>query len=166
MRKFQQIVNKIREIYNEPTEFIPLHAPVFSGNEKNYLNECIDTTFVSSVGKFVDQFEIEMAKYTGASKAVACVNGTNALHLALLLVGVKKETEVITQPLTFIATANAISYCDANPIFLDVDLDTLGLSPKSLLNFLEKKTELKNGICYNKEKDKCLCSYAYFWTSL
>ena len=154
MHQYQQIVNKIREIYNEPEEFIPLHAPVFIGNEKKYLNECIDTTFVSSVGKFVDQFEIEMAKYTGATKAVACVNGTNALHLALLLVGVEQDTEVITQPLTFIATANAISYCNAKPVFVDVDIDTMGLSPGALLHFLENETIVKEGSCYNKTTNR------------
>lgn len=95
---------------------------------------------MSSVGKFVDEFEIKMAEYTGAKKAVVCVNGTNALHLALMMVGVERETEVITQPLTFIATANAISYCGAHPVFLDVDLDTLGLSPKSLKTWLETST--------------------------
>jgi perosamine synthetase len=134
---YQHIINFIRQLYNEPEAFIPLHAPVFAGNEKKYLEECIDTTFVSSVGKFVDQFEEKMAQYTGATKAVACVNGTNALHLALKLVGVEPNTEVITQPLTFIATANAISYCGAKPVFLDVDMDTMGLSPKSLKQWLE-----------------------------
>ena len=126
---FKKTVDFIRELYGKPEGFIPLHAPVFQGNEKKYLQECIDSTFVSSVGKFVDQFEIEMAKYTGAKKAVVCVNGTNAIHLALKMVGVERDTEVITQPLTFIATANAIAYCDAQPVFLDVDMDTLGLSP-------------------------------------
>ena len=116
-KEFKKIVQFIRDLYNQPTGFIPLHAPVFNGNEKKYLNECIDSTFVSSVGKFVDKFEEEIAKYTGAKKAVACVNGTNALHIALKLVGVEKDTEVITQALTFIATANAISYCNANPVF-------------------------------------------------
>jgi aminotransferase in exopolysaccharide biosynthesis len=138
--EFKKIIDFIRELYNTPEGFIPLHAPVFRGNEKKYLEECIDTTFVSSVGKFVDQFEIGMAKYTGAAKAVACVNGTNALHLALLLVGVERDTEVITQPLTFIATANAISYCGARPVFLDVDLDTMGLSPSALKKWLETST--------------------------
>lgn len=137
-KKFEQIVEFVRELYKQPESFIPLHAPVFHGNEKKYLNECIDTTFVSSVGKFVDKFEEEIAHFTGASKAVSCVNGTNALHLALKLVGVDNNTEVITQPLTFIATANAISYCGANSIFLDVDIDTMGLSPNSLRKWLEK----------------------------
>jgi aminotransferase in exopolysaccharide biosynthesis len=137
-KKFEQIVKFVRELYKQPESFIPLHAPVFHGNEKKYLNECIDTTFVSAVGKFVDKFEEEIAHFTGASKAVSCVNGTNALHLALKLVGVDNNTEVITQPLTFIATANAISYCGANPIFLDVDIDTMGLSPNSLRKWLEE----------------------------
>lgn len=140
MNEFKEIVNFIRQLYKTPEGFIPLHAPVFNGNEKKYLEECIDSTFVSSVGKFVDLFEEKMAEYTGAKKAVVCVNGTNALHLALMMVGVERETEVITQPLTFIATANAISYCGAHPIFLDVDLDTLGLSPTALRNWLETST--------------------------
>lgn len=144
MGKFKEIVQFIRELYNQPEGIIPLHAPVFNGNEKKYLNECIDTTFVSSVGKFVDQFEIEMAKYTGSKKAVACVNGTSALHLALKLVGVQPGDEVITQPLTFIATANAITYCGAEPVFLDVDIDTMGLSPHALKSWLEKNVILKN----------------------
>jgi aminotransferase in exopolysaccharide biosynthesis len=147
-QQYQNIVTFIRNLYNEPSSFIPLHTPVFNGNEKKYLNECIDTTFVSSVGKFVDKFEEETAKYTGASKAVACVNGTNALHLALKLVGVEAGTEVITQPLTFIATANAIKYCNADPVFIDVDKDTLGLSPEKLENWL------KNSTTYNKSTNQ------------
>ncbi|KAF5073299.1 GDP-perosamine synthase [anaerobic digester metagenome] len=139
---FENIIKFIRELYNQPEGFIPLHAPVFNGNEKRYLDECIDTTFVSSVGKFVDKFEEEIAKFTGATKAVSCVNGTNALHLALMLVGVERDTEVITQPLTFIATANAISYCGAKPVFLDVDMDTMGLSPESLRKWLEENVSL------------------------
>lgn len=139
MLKYQEIINFIRSIYNTQ-DFIPLHEPRFWGNEKKYLEECIDSTFVSSVGKFVDQIELEIAKYTGAKKAIAVVNGTAALHIALKLVGVEADTEVITQPLTFIATANAISYCGAKPIFLDVDRDTMGLSPKALLKFLKENT--------------------------
>lgn len=140
---FEETVKFIRKLYSEPKGFIPLHAPVFQGNEKKYLNECIDTTFVSSVGKFVDKFEEEIAKYTGANKAVSCVNGTNALHLALQLVGVERNTEVITQPLTFIATANAISYCGAKPVFLDVDMDTMGLSPQAIKSWLVQYVELR-----------------------
>lgn len=139
---YKEIINFIRELYHQPTGFIPLHAPVFNGNEKKYLEECIDSTFISSVGKFVDEFEIKMADFIGAKKAVVCVNGTNALHLALMMVGAERDTEVITQPLTFIATANAISYCGAHPVFLDVDLDTLGLSPIALRNWLAQNVDL------------------------
>jgi perosamine synthetase len=140
---FQKTVNFIRELYHQPEGVIPLHVPVFNGNEKKYLKECIDSTFVSSVGRFVDQFEVEIANYTGAKKAVACVNGTSALHLALQLVGVEPGHEVITQPLTFIATANAITYCGAQPIFLDVDIDTMGLSPVKLETWLEQNVIFK-----------------------
>jgi perosamine synthetase len=150
MESVQSTINFIRQLFNEPKEFIPLHAPIFNGNEKAYLNECIDTTFVSSVGKFVDAFEEKIAQYTGSKKAVACVNGTNALHLALVLSGVEQGDEVIMQPLTFIATANAISYCGAHPIFIDVDRETLGLSPTKLAAFLEASTETRNGECFNK----------------
>jgi perosamine synthetase len=141
MEKFSEIIKFIRSLYKEPEDFIPLHAPVFNGNEKKYLNDCIDSTFVSSVGKYVDRFEEMIAEYTGTKKAIVTVNGTNALHLALLSVGVERETEVITQPLTFIATANAISYASAKPVFVDVDLDTMGMAPDSLRIWLEKNTE-------------------------
>lgn len=150
MAKYQFIIDKIREIYHIPEGQIYLHEPLFIGNEKKYLEECIDSTYVSSVGKFVDLFEEKISEYTGAAKAVVCVNGTNALHIALKLVGVEKNDEVITQPLTFIATANAISYCGAVPVFIDVDIDTMGLSPKSLETFLLKETIMKADGCYNK----------------
>jgi perosamine synthetase len=150
MKEFEEIVYFIRQTFNQPEGFIPLHVPIFTGNEKKYLCECIDTTFVSSVGKFVDLFEEKMACFTGAKKAVVCVNGTNALHMALMLIGVKPSDEVITQPLTFIATANAISYCGAHPVFIDIDRDTLGLSPDSLKLFLTENTEQKTDGCYNK----------------
>jgi len=142
MEKFDKIIHFIREIYKEPKDFIPLHAPVFRGNEKKYINDCIDSTFVSSVGKYVDRFEEMVADYTGAKRAIVTVNGTNALHLTLLTVGVKQNTEVITQPLTFIATANAISYAGAKPVFIDVDKDTLGLSPEKLEYWLKNNTKI------------------------
>ncbi len=146
----------IRELYRKPEGFIPLHAPVFGGNEKTYLEKCIESTFVSSVGAYVDEFEARMAEYTGAAKAVACVNGTSALHLALRMSGVEPETEVITQPLTFVATANAIRYCGADPVFLDVDRETMGLSPVSLRNWLQENAEVADSkeanlpVCINK----------------
>lgn len=139
--KNKLIVDFIRELYSIESGVVPLHAPVFCGNEKEYLINCIDTTFVSSVGKYVDKFEEVVAQYTGAKKAIVIVNGTNALHLALLSAGVKAEDEVITQPVTFIATANAIAYCNAHPVFLDVDKDTLGLSPAKLSEWLSKNTQ-------------------------
>ncbi len=147
---YSNIVDFVHQLYNTDGT-VPLHAPLFIGNEKKYLNECIDTTFVSSVGKFVDRFEEEVAKYTGAKKAVVCVSGTNALHIAMLLVGVEREDEILTQALTFIATCNAISYIGAHPVFIDVDKETLGLSPKAVRTWLENNAELKNGVCYNKK---------------
>lgn len=146
----QSTINFIREYY-DTNEFIPLHEPYFSGNEKKYLNECIDTTFVSSVGKFVDRFEDEIAKFTGSTYAIATVNGTSALHIALQLAGVERDDEVLTQSLTFIATCNAISYIGAYPIFIDVDKHTMGLSPEKLKDFLTKETVLEGEVCINKK---------------
>jgi len=146
---FKNIVDFVHQLY-KTEEFVPLHVPLFVGNEKKYLNECIDTTFVSSVGKFVDRFEEMVEEYTGAKKAVVCVNGTNALHMAMLLVGVERDDEILTQALTFIATCNAISYIGAHPVFIDVDKDTMGLSPVAVENWLDENAELKNGGCFNK----------------
>lgn len=150
---FDRIIEFIKTLY-PGRDFIPLHEPYFGGNEKKYLNECIDSTFVSSVGRFVDSFERKIEEYTGAKRAVVIVNGTEALHFALKLAGVQSGDEVITQPLTFVATANTITYCNAQPVFVDVDIDTLGLSPKALLHFLETFAERKDGICYNKFTSK------------
>ena len=147
---YSQITDFVHQLFGTE-ETVPLHAPLFIGNEKKYLDECIDTTFVSSVGKFVDRFEEEIAAYTGAKKAVVCVSGTNALHMAMMLVGVQRDDEVLTQALTFIATCNAISYIGAHPVFIDVDMETLGLSPKAVQTWLEQNAELRNGVCYNKK---------------
>lgn len=143
MQKYKSITNFVRSTYHEPKDFIPLHDPRFIGNEKKYLNECIDSNFVSSVGKFVGQFEQLCAEYTGAKYAVAAMNGTAALHIALQLAGVQRNDEVLTQALTFIATANAISYTGAHPVFLDVDRETLGLSPAAVEAWLSQNTELR-----------------------
>ena len=153
MQRFGETINFIRGLY-QTDDFIPLHEPIFCGNEINYLTECIDSTFVSSVGKFVDRFEKDVAKYTGARYAVATVNGTAALHIALILAGVERDDEVITQPLTFIATCNALSYIGANPVFVDVDKNSLGLSPEKLEHFLSQNTELINDECINKKTKK------------
>jgi len=146
---YQNVVDFIRNLYLT-TEFIPLHEPKFVGNEKAYVLDCIDSTFVSSVGKYVDRFEQMMVDYTGAKYAVATVNGTAALHIALRLVGVNQGDEVITQSLSFVATCNAISYCGAMPVFVDVDRDTLGMSPGSLRSFLSINTVHTSAGCINK----------------
>lgn len=147
--EFKKITDFIHELYGAK-DFVPLAVPVFIGNEKKYLNECIDTTFVSSVGKFVDRFEDDIAKYTGCKRAVVVVSGTNALHMSLMLAGVERDDEVLTQALTFIATCNALSYIGAHPVFIDVDRDTMGLSPVAVREWLTKNAEMKDGQCYNK----------------
>ena len=145
----QEIIDFIRKTFNTD-KFIPLHEPRFIGNEKKYLNDCIDSTFVSSVGQYVDRFEKDFAKIVGSKYAVATVNGTAALHISLILAGVKRDDEVITQPITFVATCNAISYIGATPVFTDVDLDTMGLSLQALKNFLEANCEIIDNKCINK----------------
>jgi len=136
-------------------DFIPLHAPVFIGNERKYVLDAIDSTFVSSVGSYVDLFEKMMCDITGAKYAVAIVNGTNALHMALILAGVERNDEVISQSLTFIATCNAISYIGANPVFVDIDKDSLGLSPAALKDYLQRNAEVKkDGFAYNVNTGK------------
>ncbi len=150
---YKEITDTIHSFF-PGQDFVPLHAPCFAGNEKKYLCECIDSTYVSSVGKFVDRFENEMAEYTGAAQAVVCVNGTNAIHLALLLVGVEPGDEVLTQPLTFIATCNALSYCGAHPVFIDVDRDTLGLSPSKMREWIKAHAELREDGLYNKRSGR------------
>ncbi len=140
---YSKLTDFIRSTFQEPSEFIPLHDPRFIGNEKKYLIECIDSNFVSSVGEFVGRFEKMCAEYTGAKYAVAAMNGTAALHIALQLSGVQRDDEVITQSLTFIATANAISYTGAHPVFLDVDKDTMGLSPVAVEAWLKINVEMR-----------------------
>lgn len=146
---FSKFIERARSLYGD--EFIPLHRPVFDGAEREYLVDCIDSNFVSSVGLKVTEFERLIADYTGSKYAIAVVNGTAALETALKLVGVERDTDVITQDLTFIATANAISHLHAHPIFLDVELDTLGLCPVSLLEFLRLNGEMQDGFCWNKK---------------
>ena len=151
--KYESTIHFIKQIYKN-VDHVLLHAPAFIGNEKKYLDDCIDTTFVSSVGKYVDRFEDAIAKYTGANRAVVCVNGTMALFMALKLCGIKPDEKVITQPLTFIATANAIAYCYAHPVFLDVDEDTMGLSPTKVRLWLERNAAVKSDGCYDKHSGK------------
>ena len=153
MADYSKTIGFIKEVFGNQ-EFTPLAVPVFAGNGKKYMEECIDTTFVSSVGKFVDRFEKDMAEYAGCKKAVVCVSGTNALHMSMILVGVERDDEVLTQALTFIATCNAISYIGAHPMFIDVDKSTMGLSPDALKEWLVKNAEIKNGQCYNKNSGR------------
>ena len=153
MGELKKITDFIRDLYGGG-DFIPLSVPVFAGNEKKYLNECIDSTFVSSVGKFVDRFEDDIAKFTGCKRAVVCVSGTNALHMSLMVAGVERDDEVLTQALTFIATCNALSYIGAMPVFIDVDRDTMGLSPTAVRNWLEKNAEIKDGQCFNRNSGR------------
>jgi perosamine synthetase len=151
---FDQVIDFIRTHYNKPEGFIALHEPRFVGNDKAYVMDAIDSTFVSSVGKYVDRFEEMMREYTGAAYAIATVNGSAALHMSLLLAGVKRDELVITQPLSFIATCNCISYIGAEPLFVDVDPVTMGLSAEKLEVFLSEKTVAKNGSCFHKETGK------------
>jgi perosamine synthetase len=144
----QAIVDLIRGIFGQG--FIPLHRPMFEGNEKKYLIDCIDSNFVSSVGAKVTEFERQIAAFTGARYAIATVNGTAALHVALQLVGVQRDDEVISQALTFIATCNAITYTGAHPLFVDVDRDTMGMSPVALERFLAQHAEKREGHAWNK----------------
>ena len=147
-----QMTSLAKSIYGD--DFIPLHRPVFEGNERQYLIDCIDSNFVSSVGAKVTEFEKKVASFTGSKYAIATVNGTAALHIAIELAGVKPGDEVISQALTFIATCNAITYAGAEPLFLDVDFDTMGLSPMALKRFLEENAEKRMSGTFNKISGK------------
>ena len=146
---FSEVINFIRSLYPGENP-VPLHAPRFTGNEKKYVVDAIDSTFVSSVGKYVDRFEEMTCEITGAQYAIATVNGTCALHIALELAGVQQGDEVITQPLSFVATGNSIAHCGAKPIFLDVERETLGLDPTALKSFLQVHARIREKTCYNK----------------
>tara|TARA_A100001015_G_scaffold321552_1_gene452920 strand:+ start:1785 stop:2924 length:1140 start_codon:yes stop_codon:yes gene_type:complete len=161
---FSDFINFIRKIYDTKNT-ISLHEPKFIGNEKKYLNQCIDSNFVSSVGKFVDEFEKKIALYTGSKYAVATTNGTAALHTSLILADVGQNDEVITQSLNFVASCNAVTYCHAKLIFIDVDRDTMGLSPSALRAFLKNNTIIKNEQCINTKSNRiikaCLPMHSY-----
>ncbi len=148
----QETVMLARSIFGH--DFIPLHRPVFEGNERQYLVDCIDSNFVSSVGEKVTEFEEKVAQFVGSRHAIATVNGTAALHVAIEIAGVKPGDEVISQALTFIATCNAITYAGAKPLFVDVDIDTMGMSPSALKSFLEDNTEKRVGGTFNKLSGK------------
>ncbi|GIW21342.1 MAG: aminotransferase DegT [Candidatus Sericytochromatia bacterium] len=150
---YKDIASFIRKLYSN-YDNIALHAPVFLGNEKKYLTECIDSTYVSYIGAFVEKFEKAIEKFTGSRNCISIVNGTMALYLALKVLGVNSDSEVITQALTFVGTINPIIYCGASPIFVDVDRETLGMSPESLKKFILNNTIFKNGLLINKSTQK------------
>lgn len=147
-----QISEAISNVIGEDSA--SLHTPTFDGKELEYLKDCIDSTYVSSVGRYVDQFESQLADYTGSKYAICVVNGTSALHIALLLAGVEKNDEVLVPALTFIATANAVSFCGAVPHFVDTDMKSLGVSALATKLYLEEISETKNGNCYNKQSGR------------
>lgn len=150
MAFFDALIDFVQDVYRT-REPIPLHAPVFQGNERQYVVNTIESTFVSSVGAYVEDFEKRLQTYTKAGRAVATVNGTAALHIALQLAGVERNDLVITQPLTFIASCAAISYCGADPVFVDVDRSTLSLSPVAVNDWLETHCEIRDdGVCHHK----------------
>ncbi|MBL79378.1 MAG: aminotransferase DegT [Nitrosomonadaceae bacterium] len=162
---FKEFAKFVHDLYSS-NDFIPLHEPIFQGSEKEYLIETINSSYVSSVGVYVSEFEAQVAEFSGAKYAIATNNGTAALHIALLLAGVKSGDEVITQSLTFVATCNAIRYCNAEPVFIDVDKETLGLSPDCLERFLLENTHMDDeGICINRETNRpvrvCMPMHTY-----
>ncbi len=146
----ETVVKALKSVYSIDRGFIGLHEPCFAGNEWTYVKECIDTTWVSSAGKYVDRFEAMLADFTGVKKAVAVVNGTAALHIALKLAGVEPGDEVLIPALTFVATANAVTYCSAVPHFADSEERTLGLDPHKLRDYLKNIARLNSDGCINK----------------
>ena len=153
---YKELIDFIRELY-QTNDLIPLHEPYFDDEEIKQVSETIHSTFVSTIGESVIKFEEEVKKYTGANYAVATINGTSALHIALTLSGVKENQEVVTQSLTFVATCNAIRYCGADPVFVDVEKNTLGMCPDSLCNLIEENYFIDdNGHCKNKKSGKIL----------
>lgn len=154
---FSEIISFIKDKFGT-NDFIPLHVPVFAGNERDYVMDTLESTFVSSVGAYVDKAEKMMAEISQTKKAVALVNGTSGLQIALQLAGVKQGDEVITQSLTFVATANAINYTGAEPVFLDVDYDTMGLSPKAVSAFLEEYGERRENGTFNRKTERKLAA--------
>ncbi len=150
----ENIISALRSVLGDEPQ--SLHTPSFDGNEWSYLKECLDSNYVSSVGKFVDRFEKNIADFTGARYAVAVVNGTSALHIALKLAGVGKNDEVLIPALTFVATANAVSYCNAIPHFVDSDEKTLGIDVEKLQNYLHAETIKKDDSCVNRKTGRII----------
>lgn len=151
-KQWMQFADEVKKMYGK--DFIPLHEPTFNEKELEYVTDCVKTGWVSSVGAYVTKFEDELAKFVGVKRAVAVVNGTAALHIALKVAGVEADDEVLMPSLTFIATANAVSYCQAIPHFIDVHEDTLGMDPFKLETYLQEISEVRNGELYNKQTNR------------
>ncbi|MEK4885946.1 LegC family aminotransferase [Bacillus sp. FSL W8-0223] len=150
-----ELAKRIKNICPEK-DFIPLHEPIFTGNEQKYVVDCIKSGWVSSVGSYVDKFERLIAEFTGVKRAVAVVNGTAALHIALKIVGVQPDDEVLIPSLTFVATGNAVVYCGAFPHFVDVSKTTLGIDPFKLEDYLKEVAIVKNNVCVNKQTNRII----------
>ncbi|NBU71821.1 MAG: LegC family aminotransferase [Bacteroidetes bacterium] len=149
-----RVLKALRKVLPDPAKTYPLHEPEFSGNEWKYVKECIDSRMVSSVGSYVDRFEKMLEEYTGAKHAVAVVNGTAGLHIALKLAGVQSGDEVLVPALTFVASANAVTYCGATPHFVDSEEDTLGMDPDKLAEYLRNHMEQRSGVCFHRKTGK------------
>lgn len=152
---WNDLAKRIHELHGKD-EFLPLHEPTLTGNEMDYVVDCIETGWVSSVGKYVDKIEEMLAEYTGVERAVAVVNGTAALHIALKIVGVQQGDEVLIPSLTFVATGNAVTYCNADPHFIDVSEETLGVDPNKLDDYLNDIVIIKEGKSVNKHTGKII----------
>lgn len=150
----EEVLKAIRSVVGAGQ--ISLHEPNFEGNEWKYLKECLDSSYVSSVGKFVDQFEKDLAEFTGAKHAISVVNGTAALHIALKLAGVEAGDEVLIPALTFVATANAVTYCNATPHFIDSEENTLGMNVNKLQSYLSRNTSQVSGQCVNRKSGRVI----------
>lgn len=148
-KQWMQFADEVKKMYEK--DFVPLHEPTFNDKEVEYLTDCVKTGWVSSVGAYVTKFEEELAEFVGVKRAVAVVNGTAALHIALKVAGVEADDEVLMPSLTFIATANAVSYCNAIPHFIDVHEETLGVDPFKLGAYLSEISEVRNGELFNKQ---------------
>lgn len=151
-----EILNTIKRVINKSDNFVSLHEPTFGGNEWNYVKECLDTGWVSSVGSYVDRFEVMLAEFTGVKRAIAVVNGTAALHICLKLAGVEVGDEVLLPTLTFVATPNTVNYCGAIPHFVDSEETTLGIDPRKLSDYLSEIAEVRGNNCFNSKTGRCI----------
>jgi perosamine synthetase len=149
-----RLINLIKDIYKEKN--IQLHRPILNKNDQKFLVDCVKSNYVSSVGMYVNDFEKKISDITGAKYTIATVNGTSALHIAMITCGIERNNEVLTQSVTFVGTCNAISYIKAHPIFIDVDKDTMSMSPLSLKKFLNENAKKIKNLTYNKKTGRVI----------